>query len=69
MTVPAPASVSPTPFDVQRIRADFPLLARTVHGKPLVYFDNANTSQKPASVIDAMAASILIRNWPFATRR
>ncbi|MEO5810883.1 MAG: cysteine desulfurase [Rhodanobacter sp.] len=55
MTVSAPASVSPTPFDVQRIRADFPLLARTVHDKPLVYFDNANTSQKPASVIDAMA--------------
>jgi cysteine desulfurase/selenocysteine lyase len=40
---------------VQRIRADFPLLARSVHGKPLVYFDNANTSQKPASVIDAIA--------------
>ncbi len=43
-----------TAFDVQRIRADFPLLARTVHGKPLVYFDNANTSQKPLSVIEAM---------------
>lgn len=41
-------------FDVQRIREDFPLLARTVHGKPLVYFDNANTSQKPLSVIEAM---------------
>ncbi len=47
---------TPTVFDVQRIRADFPLLARTVHGKPLVYFDNANTSQKPASVIEAMNA-------------
>ena len=45
---------SPKAFDVQRIREDFPLLARTVHGKPLVYFDNANTSQKPASVIEAM---------------
>lgn len=42
-------------FDVQRIRADFPLLARTVHGKPLVYLDNANTSQKPASVIEAVS--------------
>ncbi len=41
-------------FDVQRIRADFPLLARTVHGKPLVYFDNANTSQKPRQVIEAV---------------
>jgi cysteine desulfurase / selenocysteine lyase len=43
-------------FDVQRIRADFPLLARSVHGKPLVYLDNANTSQKPLSVIEAMNA-------------
>ena len=49
------AATAPAPtFDVQRIRADFPLLARTVHGKPLVYFDNANTSQKPAAVIDAV---------------
>ncbi|HEY8585442.1 MAG TPA: cysteine desulfurase [Rhodanobacter sp.] len=49
----AAASVS-TAFDVQRIRADFPLLARQVRGKPLVYFDNANTSQKPLAVIEAM---------------
>ena len=41
-------------FDVQRIRADFPLLARSVHGKPLVYLDNANTSQKPLAVIEAV---------------
>ena len=54
MTAPAPATAPPAAFDVQRIRADFPLLARSVHGKPLVYFDNANTSQKPASVIEAM---------------
>jgi cysteine desulfurase/selenocysteine lyase len=45
---------TPTVFDVQRIRTEFPLLSRTVHGKPLVYFDNANTSQKPLSVIEAM---------------
>jgi cysteine desulfurase/selenocysteine lyase len=44
----------PAPLDVARIRADFPLLARTVNGKPLVYFDNANTSQKPQAVIDAV---------------
>ncbi|WP_266181114.1 cysteine desulfurase [Dyella humicola] len=44
----------PTVFDVQRIRADFPLLSRTVHDKPLIYFDNANTSQKPVSVIEAV---------------
>ena len=41
-------------FDVQRVRADFPLLGRTVHGKPLVYFDNANTSQKPLQVIETV---------------
>lgn len=41
-------------FDVARVRADFPLLARQVHGKPLVYFDNANTAQKPACVIEAV---------------
>ncbi|MEO8778348.1 MAG: cysteine desulfurase [Rhodanobacter sp.] len=46
---------TPTVFDVQRIRADFPLLARSVHGKPLVYLDNANTSQKPLAVIDAVS--------------
>ena len=41
-------------FDVQRVRADFPILNERVHGKPLVYLDSANTSQKPQSVIDAM---------------
>ncbi len=41
-------------LDIARIRAGFPLLARSVHGKPLVYFDNANTAQKPASVIEAV---------------
>ena len=34
-------------FDVERVRADFPILSRTVHGKPLVYLDNAATTQKP----------------------
>jgi cysteine desulfurase/selenocysteine lyase len=37
--------------DIARLRADFPILARTVHGKPLVYLDNAATSQKPRCVI------------------
>ncbi|HEY3521231.1 MAG TPA: cysteine desulfurase [Rhodanobacteraceae bacterium] len=41
-------------MDWQRVRTDFPLLARNVHGKPLVYLDSANTSQKPASVIEAV---------------
>ena len=41
-------------FDVERVRADFPILATEVHGKPLVYLDNAATSQKPRAVIDAI---------------
>ena len=52
----------PAAFDVQRIRADFPLLSRTVHGKPLVYLDNANTSQKPAAVIEAMDRHYRLHN-------
>ena len=46
----------PPTFDPHAIRADFPGLARRVHGKPLVYFDSANTAQKPQSVIDAVTA-------------
>lgn len=38
---------------IQKIRADFPILSQTINGKPLVYFDNAATSQKPQVVIDA----------------
>jgi cysteine desulfurase/selenocysteine lyase len=41
-------------FDADAIRADFPVLQRTVHGKPLAYLDNAATSQKPESVLRAM---------------
>ena len=41
-------------FDVKRIREDFPILKQKVHGKPLVYLDNAATSQKPAKVIEAI---------------
>ncbi len=40
-------------YDVKGLRAQFPILSRTVHGKPLVYLDNANTTQKPRVVIDA----------------
>ncbi|HSN01755.1 MAG TPA: cysteine desulfurase [Rudaea sp.] len=43
-------------FDPLHYRADFPLLARKVHGKPLIYLDNANTAQKPRVVIDAVDA-------------
>ena len=42
-------------FDIQKIRADFPILSQKVNGKPLVYFDNGATSQKPQVVIDAIA--------------
>ena len=49
-------------FDIDRVRADFPLLQREVHGKPLVYFDNANTSQKPASVIEAVDEHYRLHN-------
>ena len=45
--------ISEAGIDWQRVRADFPLLTREVHGKPLIYLDSANTGQKPASVIAA----------------
>lgn len=41
-------------FDVERVRADFPILDQRVHGKPLVYLDNAATTQKPNAVIEAL---------------
>jgi cysteine desulfurase/selenocysteine lyase len=47
------ARKSPAGFDVERVRKDFPALDQTVHGKPLVYLDNAATSQKPLAVIEA----------------
>ncbi len=53
MNEPASSSEPTTPVDWARVRADFPLLTRQVHGKPLVYLDSANTGQKPAAVIEA----------------
>jgi cysteine desulfurase / selenocysteine lyase len=50
-----PPPARPPAFDVARIRADFPILASTVRGKPLVYLDNAATTQKPQVVIDAVS--------------
>ena len=41
-------------LDIDKIRADFPILKREVNGKPLVYFDNAATSLTPQVVIDAI---------------
>ena len=46
-------------YDVQRIRKDFPILQREVYGKPLVYLDNAATTQKPLCVLDAMREEYL----------
>ncbi len=51
----AGAAANPSAFDVGRVRKDFPALAQKVHGRPLVYLDNAATSQKPQAVIDAIA--------------
>jgi cysteine desulfurase/selenocysteine lyase len=48
------AVASGSPLDVERIRADFPILGRRVHGYPLVYLDNAATSQQPYPVIEAV---------------
>ncbi|PYT15542.1 MAG: cysteine desulfurase CsdA [Acidobacteria bacterium] len=50
----APARKAPAAFDVERVRADFPILRQTVFGKPLVYLDNAATAQKPRAVIDTL---------------
>ena len=46
--------VAPASFDVNRVRADFPVLRQQVNGKPLVYLDNGATSQKPQCVIDEL---------------
>ena len=50
------AQGKPAGFDVFRIRGDFPILRQKVHGKPLVYLDNAATAQKPQAVIDAITS-------------
>ena len=42
-------------YDINKIREDFPILSRTVYGKPLVYFDNGATTQKPRMVVDAIS--------------
>ena len=41
-------------YDIDAIRADFPILGRQVYGKPLVYLDNGATTQKPRTVVDAI---------------
>ena len=48
-------TMTAAPYNVWQVRDDFPILRQTIHGKPLVYLDNANTTQKPQSVIDALS--------------
>ena len=43
-------------YDVEKVRADFPILSREVHGKPLVFLDSGASAQKPRAVIDAISA-------------
>jgi len=50
----AHAQIVRAPFDVEKLRADFPILAEKINGHPLVYLDNAATTQKPQSVIDTI---------------
>jgi len=52
----APGGRKTAPYDVERLRQDFPILHQQVHGRPLVYLDNAATSQKPLAVLSAMQA-------------
>ena len=46
--------IAETGYDLDKIRADFPILKQTIHGKPLVYLDNAASAQKPRAVIDSI---------------
>jgi len=54
VTTPAATAADPTALDLERLRADFPALHQEAHGHPLVYLDNAATTQKPRAVIDAV---------------
>jgi cysteine desulfurase/selenocysteine lyase len=61
VSVPA-AGVDDIAFDVEALRADFPILEREVDGRPLVYLDSANTSQKPRCVVEAIEDHYLNHN-------
>ena len=56
MNTLAKQAVVPRAFDVDNVRADFPILSRKINGKPLIYFDNAASAQKPKRVLDAMTS-------------
>jgi cysteine desulfurase / selenocysteine lyase len=55
MSVAARVGASPGAFDVERVRSQFPILSERIHGHPLVYLDNAASTQKPRAVLDAVA--------------
>jgi cysteine desulfurase/selenocysteine lyase len=55
MTAPTSTTRHAAAIDVERVREDFPILAQTVEGQPLIYLDNAATTQKPHAVIDAIS--------------
>ena len=57
MTAVAKTIVPPLAFDAESARRDFPILARTVHGRPLVVLDSAASAQKPRAVLDAMTSA------------
>ncbi len=52
--MPETKTIEKKTFDVEKVRKDFPIFSRTVNGKPLIYFDNGATTQKPKQVIDAI---------------
>ncbi|MGB2007722.1 MAG: aminotransferase class V-fold PLP-dependent enzyme, partial [Candidatus Puniceispirillaceae bacterium] len=57
MTNPMATAPAQPVYDVDKIRADFPILSRQVNGKPLVYLDSAASAQKPNQVIEALVAA------------
>src|SRR5690606_20229494 len=62
MTLPSPVKAQGRGFDPVAVRRDFPILAREVNGHPLVYLDNAATTQKPLAMIDAISDYYLNHN-------
>src|SRR5690242_6170746 len=62
VTDPHMSAPAVTALDVERLRQDFPILSQRVRGKPLVYLDNAATSQKPRRVIDAVSRFYSVEN-------
>ncbi len=55
MTTAPDIAAAPEPFDVDKVRGDFPVLSRTMRGKPLVFLDSAASAQKPRQVIDTVS--------------